>query len=429
MRIAIRGGRLIDPANGTDAVKDLFISHHRVVAVDNEPEGFQADREIDARGQIVCPGLIDLCARPREPGQEHQASIASETRAAARAGITTVICPPDTDPVIDETAVVELIRRRSQAAGQARVLTLGALTRGLKGEQLAEMAALKEAGCVGVSNALSAITNTLMLRRCLEYAATHNLTVFLAPIDPWLSASGHAHEGAMATRLGLNGIPVAAETSALARDLALVEDIGVRAHFGRLSSARGVEMVAAAQARGLPVSADVSAHHLHLSDIDLADFNSCRHVIPPLRDLEDKQSLRDGVARGVVDAICSDHQPHEPDAKEAPFGDSLPGASGLDTLLVLGLRLVAEDVLPLSAVIDRLTAGPARILGLDLGHLSVSAMADICIFDPKPAWRLTTETMNSRGHNSPCLGWEFQGRVTHTLLAGKVVYEAPTELE
>jgi dihydroorotase len=429
MRLAIRGGRLIDPANQIDAVKDLFVTHHRVVAIGDEPAGFQADREIDAHGQVVCPGLIDLCARPREPGQEHQANIASETRAAARGGITTLVCPPDTDPVIDETAVVELIRRRSQAAGQARVLTLGALTRGLESEQLAEMAALKEAGCVGMSNALSPITNTLVLRRSLEYAATYNLAVFLTPIDPWLSAGGHAHEGAMATRLGLNGIPVAAETSTLARDLALVEDIGVRAHFGRLSSARAVDMVAAAQARGLPVSADTSAHHLHLSDTNLANFNSCCHVIPPLRGPQDKQRLRDGVAGNTLGAICSDHQPHEPDAKEVPFGDSLPGVSGLDTLLALSLRLVAEGLLPLSTAIERLTVGPARILGLDLGHLSVSAMADICIFDPKTEWRLTAETINSRGHNSPFLNRRFQGRTTYTLLAGKVVYEAPSRLE
>lgn len=424
MNVAIRGGRLIDPANGVDGVKDLYIADQQVAAVGGKPRGFRIEREIDARGQVVCPGLIDLCARLREPGEEHRASIASETRAAAQGGVTTLVCPPDTDPVIDETAVVELIRRRAKAAGQARVLTLGALTQGLRGEQLAEMAALKEAGCVGVSNALAPVVNTLVLRRSLEYAATFGLTVFLTPMDPWLTAGGCAHEGVVATHLGLTGIPAAAETSLVARDLALLEDIGVSAHFCRLSSAEAVAMVAAAQARGLPVTADVSAHHLHLTELDLAGFNSLCHVLPPLRSSRDREGLRAGLASGVIGAICSDHQPHEPDAKEAPFGDTLPGISGLDTLLALGLRLAEEGVLSLPAVIERLTAGPARILGLALGQLGPGAIADVCVFDPEQVWRLDARTMVSRGHNSPFLGQELRGRVTCALLAGKIVYQA-----
>jgi len=424
MGIAIRGGRLLDPANGVDGVMDLFIADQQVAAVGGKPRGFRIEREIDAHGQVVCPGLIDLCARLREPGEEHRASIASETRAAAQAGVTTLVCPPDTDPVIDETAVVELIRRRAEAAGQARVLTLGALTQGLQGEQLAEMAALKEAGCVGVSNALAPVTNTLVLRRSLEYAATYRLTVFLTPMDPWLTAGGCAHEGVMATHLGLTGIPAAAETSMVARDLALLEGIGVRTHFCRLSSAGAAAMVAAAQARGMPVTADVSAHHLQLTELDLAGFNSLCHVSPPLRSPQDRDGLRAGLASGVIAAICSDHQPHEPDAKEAPFGDTLPGISGLDTLLALGLRLAEEGVLPLPAVIERLTAGPARILGLALGQLGPGAIADVCVFDPEQVWILDAKTMVSRGHNSPFLGRGFRGKVTCTLLAGKIVYQA-----
>jgi len=424
MGVAIRGGRLIDPANGVDGIKDLYIADQQVAAVGGKPRGVRIEQEIDARGQVVCPGLIDLCARLREPGEEHRASIASETRAAAQGGVTTLVCPPDTDPVIDETAVVELIRRRAKAAGQARVLTLGALTQGLRGEQLAEMAALKEAGCVGVSNALAPIVNTLVLRRGLEYAATFGLTVFLTPMDPWLTAGGCAHEGVVATHLGLTGIPAAAETSLVARDLALLEDIGVSAHFCRLSTAEAVAMVASAQARGLPVTADVSVHHLHLTELDLAGFNSLCHVLPPLRSSRDREGLRAGLASGVIGAICSDHQPHEPDAKEAPFGDTLPGISGLDTLLGLGLRLAEEGVLSLPAVIERLTAGPARILGLALGQLGPGAIADVCIFDPEQVWRLDARTMVSRGHNSPFLGQELRGRVTCALLAGKIVYQA-----
>jgi dihydroorotase len=424
MRTAIRGGRLIDPANGRDALFDLFIEESCIVGIGKPPADFQSDYEIDARGCVVCPGLIDLCARLREPGQEPKATIASETRAAASAGITTLVCPPDTDPVIDETAVVELIRRRAEASGHARVLTLGALTHGLKGEQLAEMVALKQAGCVGVSNASRPIVNTLVLRRSLEYAATHDLTVFISPVDPWLTDYGCAHDGAVATRLGLPGIPEAAETAALARDLALGEDLGVRLHFGRLSSVRAMEMIAEARARGLAVSADVSAHQLHLTESDLGRFNSFCHVMPPLRGERDKAGLRAGLAAGVLGAICSDHQPHDIDAKLGPFNETEPGISSLETLLGLGLRLVAEDVLSLPVLVERLTVGPARILNLDSGQLGVGAVADVCVFEPEGTRKIEVDAMISRGCNSPFLGQALPGRITHTLLAGRPVYRS-----
>ncbi|HRC71254.1 MAG TPA: dihydroorotase [Candidatus Competibacter sp.] len=421
MRTVIRGGRLIDPAHHLDTVTDLFIAGGRIAGVGRAPDGFTAERVIDARERIVCPGLIDLCARLREPGQEHKATIASEARAAAAAGITTLVCPPDTDPVIDEPAVVELIRRRAEAAGQARVLTLGALTYRLRGERLAEMAALQDAGCVGVSDGGRPIANTLVLRRALEYAATFGLTVFLTPLDAWLG-HGLAHEGQVATRMGLSGIPTAAETGTLARDLELIRDIGVRVHFCRLSSARSVELVARARAEGLPVTADVAVHHLHLTEVDLAGFDSHCHVRPPLRGARDRDALRDGLAKGVLDALCSDHQPHEPDAKQAPFGDTEPGISGLDTLLGLSVRLARDETLSLPVVVERLTCGPARILGIDSGHLGTGATADLCIFDPDTDWRVAPDTLHSRGQNSPFLGWELPGRVSHTLLEGRVVY-------
>lgn len=426
MQTVIQGGRVIDPAQQVDAVADLFIVAGRIAGLGQAPTGFVADQIIDARNRIVCPGLIDLCARLREPGQEHKATIASESAAAAAGGITTLVCPPDTDPPIDEPAVVEWIRRRAKAAGQARVLTLGALTHRLHGERLAEMAALQEVGCVGVSDGGHPVANSRVLRRALEYAATFHLTVFLTPLDPELG-HGLAHEGQIAARLGLSGIPVAAETGIIARDLELVRDLGVRVHFGRLSSARAVELIARAQAEGLPVTADAAIHQLHLSEIDLTGFDSRCHVHPPLRSLRDKEALRAGVADGVLGAICSDHQPHEPDAKQAPFGDTEPGISGLDTLLALSLRLVRDGVLPLPAVIERLTHGPARILGLDSGQLGVGAVADVCIFDPDIDWRLEPGDLRSRGRNSPFTGWEWQGRVTHTLLEGRIVYAAEGE--
>ncbi|MEW6353394.1 MAG: dihydroorotase [Pseudomonadota bacterium] len=422
MKLSILGGRVIDPAHNIDQAQDLHIEAGRIVALGMAPRDFKAEHIIRAQGKIVFPGLIDLCARLREPGQEHKATIAGETRAAASAGITTLCCPPDTDPVIDTPAVAELIHQRAEHAGHARVVALGALTKGLAGRELSEMIALKEAGCVGLSNALQPISNTQVMRRAMEYAATHGLTVFLHAEDPWLRNRGCAHEGAVSARLGLPGIPEAAETAALARDLILIEQTGVRAHFCRLSSLRAVRMVARAQHDGLPVSADVAAHHLHLTDMDVADFNSDCHVIPPLRALRDRDGLRQGVAEGVLAAVCSDHQPHEPDAKQNPFMATQPGISALETLLALTLRLVDENILTLSAALARLTSGPARILGLDAGTLGVGKSADICIFDPAQTWTLHKEQLVSQGKNSPFSGWEFQGRVTHTLLGGKVVY-------
>ena len=426
MRLWIRNGRLVDPANKTDAVQDLWIADGRILALGTAPDGFDAERTIDAGGLVVCPGLIDLCAQLREPGEEHKATIASETAAAAAAGITTLVCPPDTSPAIDTPAVANLIHQRARAVGKARVLTLGALTQGLNGDQLSEMGALKAAGCVGMSNARRPIANTLVMRRAMEYAATHDLTVFLHAEDPWLSDHGCVHEGQVGNRLGLPGIPEAAETVAVARDLALVQQTGVRAHFCCLSSAQAVRMVARAQYDGLPVTADVSAHHLHLTEIDIGDFNSQCHVLPPLRTQRDRDGLRAALAKGTLFAVCSDHQPHEADAKLAPFVATEPGISALDTLLPLSLRLVEDGVIGLPEIIARLTYQPARLLGTDLGTLGVGAAADLCLFNPNEQWEFTPEQMHSRGRNTPFAGWQFKGRVVATIFNGKIVFERET---
>lgn len=424
MSLAIRGGRLIDPANGLDAKKDLYIDAKGFVAgVGKAPAGFKPTRTLDAAGKVVCPGLVDLRARLREPGLEYKATIESETRAAVTAGITTLCCPPDTHPVIDTPAMAQMLQSRAWRFGLAFIHPLGALTRGLEGKLLADMEALDEAGCVGFTNALAPVRDTQVLRRALEYAATLDLTVFLHAEDPWLKGQGCVHEGEVSTRLGLPGIPEAAETVAVARDLALIEQTGCRAHFCGLSSARAVAMVAGAQKRGLPVSADATAHQLHLTEHDIGDFDTQRHVRPPLRSKNDRAALRRALKSGVLGAICSDHQPHEPDAKLAPFARSEPGISALETLLPLTLRLVDENVLELPAAIALLTSGPARILGIEAGQLGVGATADVCVFDPKPAWTLTPDRIVSRGRNSPFLGWNFRGQVTHTLVGGKVVFE------
>jgi len=423
VRIQIKNGQVIDPLQAVDAVMDVFIAEGRIVALGNTPDGFQADQIIDATKMIVTPGFIDLCARLREPGAEHKGNIASETTAAAAGGITTVCVPPDTQPVIDTPAVIELIHQRAQAAGMCHVLPIGALTRGLAGEHLSEMARLKAAGCVGVSNVTQAFTNTYVIRRAMEYAANNDLTVFIHPEDSGLSKHGCAHEGVVSTRLGLPGIPEAAETLAVANYLMLIEQTGARVHFCRLSTARAIQMIARAKYDGHAISTDVAAHQLHLTEFDIGFFDSQCHVRPPLRTQRDRDGLREAVAKGRIDAICSDHQPHDVDAKLAPFCQTEPGISAVETLLPLSLRLVDDGLMNITELLRRLSTTPAKILGIDKGHLKPGSAADICIFDPAARWTLQHDTLRSSGHNTPFLGWEFKGRVVTTLLDGKIVFQ------
>jgi dihydroorotase len=422
-RIAISGARLIDPANGVDRQQSIYIANGVVAAVGKRPDGFHADREIRAPGQIVCPGFIDLCTRIREPGQEHKGTIASETAAAVAGGFTTLCCPPDTQPVIDTPAVAEMIRDRAERIGKARILPVGALTRALRGEELSEMRALKKAGCVAASNAHNPVANTLVLRRSMEYAASFDLLVMVRPEDPWLRNHGVVHEGLVATRLGLPGIPEAAETVAVAQVLALLKQTGARVHFAQLSSAGAVEMVARAIDLGLPISADVSAHQLCLTDTVVGDYDSLYHVIPPFRTEQDRAALCQGVGAGTVSAICSDHQPHEEGAKLNAFASTEPGISSLETVLSLTLGLVSSGQLDLFRAIASLTGGPAKVLGLDAGQLKAGAVADLCIFDPEEVWQADSRNWYSRGLNSPFFGTQMKGRVTYTLVGGRIVYE------
>jgi dihydroorotase len=425
MSISIINGRLIDPAHDIDDMLDLHIDGQLVVAIGDAPAEFAADEVIDARDCIVCPGLVDIAASLREPGYEHKATLASEAAAAARGGITTLLCTPDTNPVIDNPAVVELIHRVARKLGLARILSTGALTRGLLGEQLSEMAALRDAGCVAVSNAQKPLASTLVERRALEYATTFGLTVFLRPEDRHLRAGGCAHEGAVAARLGLPSIPSAAESVAVARDLALAEHTQAKVHFRALSTHTAVRMIREAQATGAAVTADVAAHQLHLTEMDVDGFDARCHVSPPLRTLTDRDALRRAVADGSIMAICSDHQPHEPDAKQRPFPETEPGISGLETLLGLTLRLVDEEVLDLPSALARVTSGPADILGLPYGRLGIGSPADVCVFDPGQRWTVDSSQLRSEGRNTPFDGWDLPGRVSHTLFNGHVVYRAP----
>ena len=420
-QISILNGRLVDPANNIDQIIDIHIAKGLIAAIGEAPEGFEAEL-IDATGQVVCPGLIDLCAHLREPGAEYKATITSETAAASSAGITTLCCPPDTHPIIDTPAVAGQIKSKAKKAGFCRLLPQAARTQALDGLHLSEMAALKSAGCVAVSNAYQPLANSLVQRRTLEYASTFDLLTMIRPEDPSLANQGCAHEGRVADRLGLPGIPHAAETVVVATYLALVEQTGARVHFQTLSTDRAARMLSRARYDKQPVSADVAIHQLFLTDLDIDDFDSTTHVRPPLRTSSDRDGLRRALQEGVISAICSDHQPHEADAKAAPFPDTEPGISGLETLLPLTLKLVQEGVIDLSDAIARLTCGPADILGLPLGRLNVGAPADICIFNPDDFWTLDASLLLSQGKNTPFDGWELPGRVNYTLLQGRIVF-------
>lgn len=420
--IHIKNGRVIDPANNVDAVQDVFIVDGKIASLGKPPENFNAAQIIDATNQVVCPGLVDLRARLREPGFEHKGNITTESRAAAKGGVTTLCVPPDSNPVVDTPGTVEYIQERGQEEGFINIKVLGALTSNLKGKQLSEMYALKKAGVVGVSNAYVPISSHVM-RSAMEYAATADLTVFINAEDHSLSRGGCAHEGPVSVRLGLQGVPPSVETVAVARDLHLVELTGVRAHFCHLSTGESARLIADAQKRGLPVTCDVSIYHLFLTEMDIGFFNSQCRVKPPLRTQRDMETLRQYVMSGAINAICSDHQPHDVDAKLAPFPSSEPGISSIESLLALGLRLVDAEKFPLSKVIASITSQPASIMGIDAGTLAVGSRADICIFDPDRHWDLKESSMVSFGKNSPFIGWEFDGCVTHTLFNGKLTYQ------
>ncbi|PVZ15539.1 MULTISPECIES: dihydroorotase [unclassified Pseudomonas] len=420
MNLSILGARLISQADNLDTVADLHLEGGKLLAIGGAPAGFTAHQRLDAQGLVAAPGLVDLSVALREPGHTRKGSIASETRAAAAGGVTSLCCPPQTRPVLDTSAVAELILDRAAAAGYCKVYPIGALSKGLDGEQLAELVGLRDVGCVAFGNGLRTFPNNRTLLRALEYAATFDLTVVFHSQDPDLAAGGLAHEGPTASFLGLPGIPETAETVALARNLLLVEQSGVRAHFTQVTSARGVELIAQAQARGLPVTADVAMYQLILTDEALTGFSSLYHVQPPLRTLADRQALREGVKAGVIGAIASHHQPHERDAKNAPFGQTEPGISSVELLLPLAMTLVQDGLLDLPTLLDRLSFGPAKALGLPAGRLAVGGAADLVLFDPD-ASTIAGQGWLSKGENCPFMGHCLPGAVRHTLVDGRVI--------
>lgn len=423
MKIHIKNGHVIDPENKLDSKQDVFIAAGKIAGIGSTPNGFVANQTIDASGLIVSPGFVDLSARLREPGSEYKATLKTELQAAIAGGITSLACPPDTTPVLDEPGLVEMLKHRAKLLNLAHVYPLGALTRKLEGKLLTEMNALSNAGCVGFSQADNAMTDTLVLWRAFEYAATFGYTIFLRAEDYYLAQNGVAHDGEIASRLGLKGIPAAAESLAIASILRIAQQTHTRIHLCRISSAEGVELIRAAKKNGVQVSADVSAQHCHLSEMDIGYFDAHANLKPPLRSLRDKSALCQGLKDGTIDAICSDHTPVNDDAKLLPFAEAEAGATGLELLLPLALKWAADNKASVADAIEKITCQPAHILNIAAGNLSVNTNADIAIFDPHAEWKVEATQLKSQGKNTPFLGQSMQGQVQYTLLNGQLTFQ------
>lgn len=425
MNYHIKNGRIIDPANGIDAVQDLFIADGKIAGLGKAPDGFSADQTIDASGLVVAPGLVDLSARLREPGYEYKATLESEMQAAMQGGVTTLVCPPDTDPVLDEPGLVEMLKHRARILDQANVHPLGALTMGLKGQALTEMAELTEAGCIGFSQAEVPVLDTTVLLRAMQYAKTFGYTVWLRPQDAHIGRGGVAHSGPLASRLGLSGVPVMSETIALHTIFELMRATGARVHLCRMSSAAGLALVAGAKKEGLQVTCDVGVHHLHMTDADIGFFDPNARFNPPLRSQRDRDAIRGALLDGTVDAVCSDHTPVDEDEKLLPFAEATPGATGLELLLALTLKWVEDQdgKDALAQALAKVTSEPARIAGLPAGTLSVGAAADVVLFDPEARWKVERKALASQGKHTPFLGFELAGQVRATLVRGRVAFQ------
>ena len=430
MTILIKGGRVIDPASGFDEIADVALANGVVVAIKDIAPEFHADQIIDATGCIVAPGLMDLAVRLREPGHEHAHMLETEMTAAVAGGITSLVCLPDTEPVLDEPGLVEMLRFKAEKLNQCRVYPLGALTRGLAGETLTEMVTLTESGCVAFSQAEVPLANTQIMQRALQYASTFDIAVWLRPQDSFLG-KGVAASGALATRMGLSGVPVAAETIALHTIFELMRATGARVHLCRLSSAAGVALVRQAKLEGLKVTCDISINSLHLTDADIGYFDSRARLNPPLRQQRDRDALRTGLLDGTIDALVSDHTPVDDDAKALPFAESEPGATGVELLLSLALKWGMDSGVSLTRALAVITSGPADVLGASLGKrqgrvgcLVVGGVADLCVFDPQAAWTVEPSALHSQGKHTPFSGYELPGRVRCTLVGGQVAYQA-----
>jgi dihydroorotase len=423
--IFIEGGRFIDPASGTDGVRTVVVREGKIAEVGERIERPRDARAIDARGRWVTPGLVDLHVHLREPGQEYKETVETGARAAVAGGFTAVCAMPNTVPANDNASVTELVLARAAAARLARVYPVGCISKGSKGEELAEFGDLKAAGCVALSDDGKPVMSPALMRRALEYARAFDLPVTVHEEDLTLVGKGVMHEGPTSTRMGLKGIPAQAEDVMVLRDLALAELTGGRLHIAHLSTAGSVRAVREAKRRGLAVTAEVTPHHLALTDEDVlaSRYDTSFKMNPPLRGRADVAAVREGLADGTIDAIATDHAPHSAVEKELEFDAAANGIVGLETAFAVSLALVKERVLSERRLVEALTSAPARAFGLPGGSLAVGAPADVAILDPGVEWRCDPARFHSKGKNSPWKGKLLVGRCTHTLVGGRLVYE------
>lgn len=428
MKLRIINGRLLNPATKQDEVAVIDIAAGRIVGI-NSTEDFSADQIIDAAGKAIIPGLVDLSVRLREPGNEHRATLETEMQAALAGGVTSLVLPPDTDPSLDEPGLVEMLKHRARQLNQANLYPLGAMTVGLKGEVLTEMAELTEAGCVAFSQANKGLLNLATLNRAMLYAKTFDYTLWIQPSETDLASSGVAASGAFASRLGLSGVPVQAETIALHALFELQRSNKVRLHLCRVTSAEGIELVRQAKARGLPVTCDVSINHLHLTDTDIGFFDSNYRLYPPLRSQRDREAITQGLLDGTIDAICSDHTPMDDEEKLLPFAQAEEGAVGVEILLSLVYKWAQEHKVPLLDALAKITLNPYQILKAGApalppcGQIAVGAPADLAIVDLGEYWQVNRQTLVSQSAHTPFSGYEVPAKVKMTIVGGRVAWE------
>jgi dihydroorotase len=425
--ILFSGARLIDPATGRDSPGDLLVIEGRIAAVGagladkGLPEGTE---RVLGSGLCLAPGLVDLRVQLREPGEEHKETIASAGVAAAAGGVTSMAALPNTDPVIDDVAGLEFVARRAREMRKVKVYAYAGVTKGLAGKDLTEMGLLAESGAVAFTDGLNAVADARVMRRALSYARTFGALIVQHPEEPALAANGQMNEGELATRLGLVGIPPAAEAIMIERDLRIVALTGGRYHVAHVSTAEGIEAIRAAKARGLAVTCDTAPPYFALNELAVGDYRTFAKLSPPLRSEQDRVAVAEAVADGTIDCIASDHAPHDQDSKRVPFAQAAPGVIGLETLLPVSLELVHKRMLSMVELFRRLALAPADLLGLPQGRLAVGAPADLVLFDPDRAWVVDEDRFLSKSKNSPFGGRPVQGRVLRTLVDGRTVFAA-----
>lgn len=422
MSILIKNGRVIDPKNNVDAILDILVENGKIADLNKNLDPKKAKKTIDASKKIVMPGIIDLQLNLREPGNQYKSTLESEMKAANAGGVTSMVCPPDTTPILDEPGLVKMLKNKSEVLKRGNVYPLGALTQKLNGKLLTEINDLYESGCIGFSQAEKPIQDTEVLYRSFQYLSTFNLKVFLRAEDAYLSEKGIINAGEISTRLGLKGIQSISETTAINKILEIARLTKTKVHLNKISTADGLNLIKIAKKNGIDVTCDVSIHQIFLTDNDIGFFNTNCFLKPPLRKESDRLKIIESIVDGTIDAICSDHSPVNEDNKLKPFAESEHGASSVELLMPMIFKLSEEYKIDLSLLINKITYQPANILEINKGNLSVNSDADICIFDPSYLWEVNSKTLISEGKNTPFMNQNFTGKVSSTIFNGNIVF-------